>query len=508
VTEASIAHLLDLAASRHPDRVAVIDGAGRLSYAALRDRTRAIAAAWRDAGVVRGDRVSLLDHNSWFYVAAYFASAWLGAVLNPINTRLAPHEIEDILGDAEPRVVVASKPFAELARASSGSRRILVAEVLGAASDDPDLAPAEVAAHDLAHLYYTSGTTGRSKGVMLTHDNVLRHAEGAVAALGLGPADRWGHIAPMFHLADAWATFAITMVGGVHVMTPRFDVAPVLELIQRERVTVTNLVPTMLNLLVKHEGRGAYDLTSMRLVLSGGAPIAPEVVAAVLSTFGCEYAQTYGLTETSPYLTLGLLPAHLKRLPAAEQLHYRARTGRPVPTAMAEVEVVDAQGAPVPHDDASVGEIRARGATVSPGYWRRPEETAAAHRGGWFYTGDLAVVDGEGFVNIVDRKKDMILTGGENVYSIEVEHALYAHPAVLEAAVYGVADATWGEVVAAAVVLRPGRSASADELSDFCRERIAGYKLPRLYSWLAELPRTGSGKIAKRLLRDGHAQPS
>jgi acyl-CoA synthetase (AMP-forming)/AMP-acid ligase II len=222
-------------------------------------------------------------------------------------------------------------------------------------------------------------------------------------------------------------------------------------------------------------------------------------VRAVLDVLGCEYAQTYGMTETSPYLTLGILPEHLRGLDEAELLRLRARTGRPF--GEVELEVVDEHGRRVPPDDRTVGEIRVRGATVTPGYWNRPDETAAAIRGGWLYTGDLAVIDAHDLVNIVDRRKDVILTGGENVYSTEVENALHEHPAVLEAAVFGTPDETWGERVNAAVVLREGREASARELIDFCRARIAAYKAPRAIEFVAELPRTGSGKISKLALR-------
>jgi acyl-CoA synthetase (AMP-forming)/AMP-acid ligase II len=333
---------------------------------------------------------------------------------------------------------------------------------------------------------------------MLTHHNVWTHALAAIAELQLSDRDTWAHVAPMFHLADAWATFAITWVGGCHVMVPKFDAAETLATFERERVTLTNLVPTMLNLMVKHPDRTRFDYGSLRLILSGGAPIAPAVVAAIVETFGCEYVQTYGMTETSPYLTLSLLKPHLRALPAAERLRFSAKTGRPF--IAVELKVVKEDGKPVQTDEAEVGEILVRGPTVTPGYWQCPEETRAAFDDGWLRTGDLAVMDAEGYLTIVDRKKDMIITGGEKVYSTEVEHVLYQHPAVLEAAVFGTSDPTWGELVNAAVVLRPGSTASADELDAFCRERLAGFKWPRRITFLAELPKTGSGKIMKRAL--------
>jgi fatty-acyl-CoA synthase len=335
--------------------------------------------------------------------------------------------------------------------------------------------------------------------VMLTHANVGVHALGTIAELGFRDSDTWGHIAPMFHLADAWATFALTWVGGRHVMLPRFEAGAALALIERERVTVSNLIPTMLNLMVNHPEATRFDLRCQRLVLSGGAPIAPELVRRILATFGGDYVNTYGMTETSPYLTLSLLKESLRQLPPEEQLIYKAKTGRPFITV--ELKVVREDGQSVAADEREVGEIRVRGATVTPGYWNRPEETAQAFRDGWLCTGDLAVVDGEGYVTIVDRKKDMICTGGENVYSTEVENALYTHPAVLEAAVFGVPDAKWGEAVKAAVVLKPGEQVTEVELIAHCKARLAGYKAPKSVDFLTELPRTGSGKITKQALR-------
>jgi fatty-acyl-CoA synthase len=303
----------------------------------------------------------------------------------------------------------------------------------------------------------------------------------------------------MFHLADAWATFAITAVGGRHVFLPHFAPAPALDLLVDERVTITNLVPTMLHRMVAEPGAGARDY-ALRVMLSGGAPSAPEVVRRILQTFRCDYVQTYGMTETSPYLTLGLLPPELQRLPPDEQLSWKCKTGRAF--AGIELRVVADDGSDVPRDGRTAGEILVRGATVTPGYWRDPAATAAAFDAdGFLFTGDLATIDEHGFVDIVDRKKDVIKTGAESVYSIEVENALHEHPAVLECAVFGLPDPTWGERVAAAVVLRSGHSATADELISFVRERIAAYKAPRRMFFRDALPRTGSGKIQKRVLR-------
>jgi acyl-CoA synthetase (AMP-forming)/AMP-acid ligase II len=363
---------------------------------------------------------------------------------------------------------------------------------------------------DPANIYYTSGTTGHQKGVVLTHRNISSHALATVAELGLAETDVWAHVAPMFHLADAWATWAITMVGGRHVMVGSFQPNRVLQTFVTERVTVTNLGPTMLNDLVGEPAARALDFPELRLIMSGGAPISPRLVRRIVETFRCEYVQTYGLTETSPYLTFSLLTEQLKSLPPDEQMRFRSRTGRPA--LGVQLRVVDEHGRDVPSDDRTVGEIVARGDRITPGYWRLPKATEEAFRGGWFHTGDLATIDHHGFLNIVDRAKDVILTGGEVVYSTEVENALSEHPAVSEVAVVGVPDERLGERVHAVVVVALGRAVSADDLIGHCRDRIAHYKCPRSVATVGALPRTGSGKISKKSIREmildrGHDDP-
>jgi acyl-CoA synthetase (AMP-forming)/AMP-acid ligase II len=256
----------------------------------------------------------------------------------------------------------------------------------------------------------------------------------------------------------------------------------------------------MLNLMIKHPRVSAYDYSSLRVILSGGAPIAPELVRQISETFGCDYIQTYGMTETSPYLTLSILKEHLRNLPPEEQLNYKAKTGRPFMAV--DLQVVDENGIPVATDNQQVGEIWVRGDTITPGYWNRPEETEKAFHEGWLRTGDMAVVDVEGYVNIVDRKKDMIISGGENIYSIEVENVLYQHPKVLEAAVFGVPDEKWGEAVKAAVVMKDNETATEREIIHFCKENQASFKAPKSVDFLKELPKTGSGKIYKKGLRE------
>jgi len=474
------------------------------------------------SGIIRregggpGGPVAILHRNCHHYLETYFAAANLGAVLTPLNNRLTTGEISRILEDSGARVLVTERCFEQLASGavsalSSHQPRLIFSEQCdsrntgssGEITDGFDVRKNAGPFRDMpAQLYYTSGTTGAPKGVILTHGNVSSHAESAIAELDLAERDIWLHAAPLFHLADAWATWAITMVGGRHVILSEFDPGPVFDIIEAEGVTITNLVPTMLAMLVHHPGADGGKLKSMRRILSGGAPMAPELLRRVESLFPCEYVQTYGLTETSPYLTLSLLNEELRRLPEDKQQYYRSTTGRPMRGV--EVKVVDPDGAEIARDSRTVGEIVARGPTVTPGYFNRPEETKRAFRNGWFHTGDLARVDPAGYLTIVDRLKDVINTGGEQVYSTEVENVLYAHPSVKDAAVFAVPDETWGEVVRAAVVVAGDEVTNGEQLLAHCRTRLASFKVPRDIDFLKALPRTGSGKTDKKALREPH----
>jgi acyl-CoA synthetase (AMP-forming)/AMP-acid ligase II len=503
--------ILARAARHHAGATAVVEGDRSLTYGELAGRVAAFANRLRAAGLRPGDRVALLAPNSLLFLESYFAAAHAGLVLVPLNFRSHPEGLSRVLAHAEARLLVAAPRFEALATAaawdpeSGAPPRLLVADPAFDAELDhearrgPASAAHESRPADPAHLYYTSGTTGDPKGVILTHQNVASHARLAAAALKLAASDVWAHIAPMFHLADAWATFAITDVGGRHVMVPDFEPGPILDLLA-DGVTLTNLVPTMLGDLVHRTDAAARQYRSLRLMLSGGAPIAPALVEKVMATFRCDYVQTYGLTETSPYLTMSLLPERLAALPPAEQFALRCRTGRPLEGV--EVRVVRDDGSDVSPDGREVGEVICRGETVTPGYWRNPAATESAFRDGWLLTGDLANVDGEGFLQIVDRRKDVIKTGGETVFSTEVEKILHGHPAVLEAAVVGVPHERWGEAVVAAVVARAGSSAGEAALIDHCRAHLGSHQVPKRIVFVTALPRTGSGKIAKRLLRD------
>ena len=502
----------------YPEKIGVVDGERLYTYQQVGERVAGLARFFQNRGLRQEDRISILEVNSHAFLEAYYAAAGIGAIINPLNYRLAAGEVAFILKDAGSRWLIAATRFAELVTGvlkegvplegvlwigdtPDKSDTIEFQNFEGAVSANVgDFEPVPVDEDRVAHLYYTSGTTGRPKGVMLTHKNVCSHALGTIAELKLVDTDVWGHIAPMFHLADAWATFAVTWVGARHVMVGQFEAEAVLATIEKQKITLSNLIPTMLNLMIKNPRVVEYDFSSLREILSGGAPIAPELVRSIMETLGCDYIQTYGMTETSPYLTFSILKDHLKALPPDAQLKYKSKTGRPA--IGVDLKVVDEQGIPIAADEQQVGEIWVRGDTITPGYWNRPEETANVFFDGWLRTGDLATLDPEGYVNIVDRRKDMIVTGGENVYTTEVENVLYLHPKILEAAVFGVPDERWGEAVYAAVVLKAGETATADEIIAFCKERQASYKAPKSIVFLDELPKTGSGKIYKKGLRD------
>jgi fatty-acyl-CoA synthase len=496
-------------------KIGVVDGDKRFTYAEFGERSRRLAGAIQRLGVRRGEVVSFLTYNTHHLLEAYYGVLQAGAVLNPINIRLHPNDIQYVLNHAESRALVFHRDFASLVQTIRGGletvREFVVLEPDGAppagAADyeallrgvPPLAADPDVDENGMAELFYTSGTTGRPKGVALTHRSLYLHA--LYAIIGTGDTDRTVllHIVPMFHVNGWGGPHTITAVGGTHVMLRKIDPVEIFRLIQAERVTDIRGVPAIFNALVNHPDRGRYDLSSLRMALSGGAPPPPALVKAAQERLGCEFMVGYGLTETSPVLTLAKLKAHLSSEPLERQLERRARTGHPI--LGVEIRVVDENGRDVPADGVAVGEIITRSNVVMEGYFKDPQATAAAIRDGWFHTGDMANIDAEGSVNIVDRKKDIIISGGENISSVQVENALYAHPAVFECAVIPVPDEKWGEVPKALVVLKPGATASEEDLLQFCRGRLAGFMVPKSVEFRSALPKGGTGKILKSELR-------
>ncbi len=510
---------LERAAQLYCDHIAIVDGKKVITYRDLYELVQALAAGLRDLGITRGDVVACLSPNCHEYLTLYFACSMLGAILNPLNFRLSAKEILDITRHSNTSVLFAHSDFAStvtelvdlgfkpqhtvwLGRPTAPTLALLpstkyepfVIQHMGMDVEAPFMAP-----HDLAQLYYTSGTTGEAKGVMLTHGNVSHNALGAVAELKLTDNDTWLHVAPMFHLVDAWAVFAITWVGGRHVFLPYFKDKQVLATLAKEQITMTALVPTMLASLLKCPELKNYHYTNLRTIMTAGSPVAPELVRQTMELFGCDYVQFYGMTETSPFLTVSIPLESQKDWPQEKLLAVKSSTGRPFIGAL--VKVVRDDLTEVARNGKEVGEVIASGPNITRGYWKNPETTANTIKNGWIFTGDLAVVDEYGFINVVDRKKDMIITGGENVYSTEVEYIIYEHPGVLECAVIGIPDTYWGEIVKAVIVAKPGVVIKEEDITALVKKRLAGYKSPRIVEFVPELPKTGSGKIAKRMLK-------
>ena len=507
---------LRYAEQQFPGKTAVVCDAHRFSYAEFAGRTARLAGALRQAGIQPGDRVAFLSANCHRLLEAYYGVLEAGAVLLPLNIRLAPLELAYILNDSEAKVLFLEGQFLSVVE----SFRTSVAGVQSCILLDGEpqaswleprnyealLAQAQpwqadisrIDENALGELFYTSGTSANPKGVMLTHRNIYLHALNVAVAFHTGADTVALHTIPLFH-ANGWGVaHSLTFVGATHVMIHRFDPEEVLRLIARERVHEFSLVPTMATALVNCPTRKNYDLSSLRRISIGGAASSPTLIREMEEAFGCDCYSGYGLTETAPVLTTARmkLGADWK----GEQRYVnQARTGYAIQGV--EVRVVDSTGRDVPRDGKSIGEIIARSDGVMAGYWKQPEATAQVLRDGWFYTGDMATMNEDGYLLIVDRAKDIIVSGGENISSLELEKTLAAHPAVYENAVIPVPDAKWGEVPKALVVLKPGAQAGEQELLEFCRSRIAHYKCPRSVEFLDALPKTGTGKILKKELR-------
>ncbi|MBI5263561.1 MAG: long-chain fatty acid--CoA ligase [Bradyrhizobium sp.] len=493
----------------NPNGLATVCGDNRRTWREVGDRVARLAGGLRARGIALGDRVAVLSLNSDRYLELYLAAGWAGAVIVPLNIRWSALENEDALRDCRAGILFVDKAFApigaQLAKAIPGLKLIYADdgdvpsgiegyEAVIARSEPVEDAMRE--GKDLAGIFYTGGTTGRSKGVMLSHHNLMANAFNALSE-GLFPAGCiYLHAAPMFHLANGAAMYSLLLSGGSNVMIQSFTPEGVMAVIQNTRVTDVLLVPTMIQMFVDHPAIGNYDLSSLKRVLYGASPISEAVLdRAAKALPHVAFTQAYGMTELSPIATLLHWKEHIGEGRAKGRHRGAGRA-----TLGCEVRIVDDNDQPVPF--GTVGEIVARGDNVMMGYWERPEETARAVINGWMHTGDGGFMDKDGFVYVVDRVKDMIISGGENVYSVEVENALAQHPAVLSCAVIGIPDEQWGETVHAIVVKRAGGEVSATELIEFTKARIAGYKCPRSVEITeAPLPLSGAGKVLKRELR-------
>jgi len=495
-------NLLENTCRVFPDKMAVVCGSRRFTYLQFKSRVDKIAGSFHSLGIKRGDRIAIFHQNCHIFLESYFGAAKIGAVLVPINCRLSLRDLFFILNDSQAEMLIIQSEFYNPADRDKYDVPLIKVVEEGTMEDDidaKDMEPEALIDADIAQLYYTSGTTGHPKGVILTHGNNLEHARAAVGEFSLTPGDIWLHVSPLFHLADAWAVWAMTLAAATHVMIPCFESQAVLQAIENHNVTLSNFIPTMLNILVNTSGVQKHDFSSLRLILSGGGPIARDVVRKVMKIFGCDYMQTYGMTETSPFLTISKLSDDMAAMSFDEKLHYKSKTGRPF--SGIQLKVVKESGQEVLPNERDVGEILVKGKSVTPGYWKLPAETAKRIQNGWLHTRDLAVVDPIGFITIVDRMDDQILSGGENVYSIEVEDVLYSHPAVHEAAVFGLPDPHWGEIVTA-VIVKNQEKLEENDVIKFCKEKLAPFKSPKKVYFTDELPKTGSAKIHKYKLRE------
>jgi fatty-acyl-CoA synthase len=489
----------------------------RFTYREFNERSDRLSQALLSLGLDRGDRVAFLSLNCHRLLEAYYGVPQIGAVLLPLNIRLSPEELTYILNDAGPRLLFFDPEFVAMVETMRPQLKS-IEHFIALRDSKPDwahpcfydellaaAAPREIDftlidENSVAELFYTSGTTAHPKGVMLTHRNLYLHALYTAVALGGGDREVHVYTVPLFHV-NAWgAPHILPMTGGRNVMIKKFDPHTLLELIQRERITRLHMVPAMAIALINHPHFARYDLSSVRHVMLGGAPASVTLIRQLEERIpSCVAKGGYGLTETSPVLTIAHTKEHLANDSEETQARRKATAGFAIPGG--EIRVVDFQGRDIKPDRQQVGEVIVRGDVVMEGYWKQPEETERVIREGWFHTGDLATIDEEGYVLIVDRAKDMILSGGENIASAEIERVIYGHPAVLECAVIPVPDEKWGEVGKALVALKAGSRTSEPEILDHCRKHLAGFKVPKSVEFMEALPKGGTGKILKKVLR-------
>ncbi len=499
----------------NPDHEAVVDGDRRLNYAQLHARVAAMGTGLDRIGIQPGEVVSMLAFNSQEHLEAWLGLPAHGRVFNDLNIRLSEAEQAFMADDCGAVALVVDDDHLERGRElleQCPSMRLLIhigagqapegtvgweELVSGPAATFPDLED-----DTLAAIVYTGGTSGRPKGVMLSHRNLLSNAKQYTIAITHRPSDRYLHVLPMFHVADTSQTYALTWAGGTHVMLPSFRPDAVARVIEEERITLLQLVPTTIAMLLDDPDAALRDLSSLRLLFYAASPMPAELQRRAMARLDCEFCQLYGMTEAAPLVTQCTMEDH--RRGAAGEEPYASRlpsAGAPILGVQTEVRN-PSTGEPVP--DGTPGEIWVRGPNVMLGYWNLPEATAEALTpDGWYRSGDMAYSDANGYLFIVDRLKDMIVSGGENIYSTEVELALYEHPAVGEAAVFGVPSPKWGEAVHAMVVVRDGFDTTEEELIEHARTLIAGFKVPRSIEVRHEpLPKTAAGKIMKRELRE------
>lgn len=496
---------------QQPTRIATICGERKQTYATFVDRCARLAGALQGLGMAKADRVAMLAFNSDRYLEFYFGTWWGGGAVNPVNIRWSAAEIAYSLDDCGTRILIVDEQFKHHVPELRSRSKSLEVVIYAGDADLPEgmlsyeslLAagqPVEDAGchgDDLAGVMYTGGTTGFPKGVMLSHENLASNALAWASARMTAPDATTLLIAPMFHIAAGVTMNATMLVGGTFVLCPVFTPQATLAAVQTHKISHLILVPTMIQLTVDHADAERADLSSVRVLAYGGSVISEAVLKRAMHRFpNAGFYQVYGMTELAPIATVLTAEDHRRALADSQSTLLRAagRAGL-----ISEIRVVDADGREVPRGE--VGEVTVRGPGVMLGYWNKTDATLAALRDGWMHTGDAGKMDESGYLYIVDRVKDMIVSGGENVYSAEVENALARHPAVAACAVIGIPDDKWGEAVHAVVVVKPTMQTTAEELVAHCHTLIAGYKCPRSIEFREALPVTGAGKIQKTELR-------
>ena len=498
-------------------REAVVDRELRLSYAQFFDRCDRWSSALQQLGITPGDRVAYIAPNTHAQLESFYAVPQIGAVLVPINYRLAADDFAYIINHSGARIVCAHSDYldavdsirAQLPKveqfiALEGSQDGWLDYEAMLSDASPDFARPEIGENDLISINYTSGTTSRPKGVMITHRNAYMNVVGTLMHHSMTANDRYLWTLPMFH-ANGWTfVWIVTAVGATHVCLPKVEPRAIFELMQREQISMFCAAPTVLIGIANAPEELRRNARRGVRLFTAGAPPAAATIERIEGEFGWELTHVYGLTETSPFITIcEPLPEHSKLSPR-ERAAMKSRQGVELITS-GELIVMDDDGNEVPHDGQTLGEIAVRGNVVMAGYYNDPEATAKAMRDGWFHSGDAAVVHPDGYAEIRDRLKDVIISGGENISSVEVEGVLLRHPAVQEVAIVGMPHEKWGEAPHAFVVLREGATATEAELRQFARDNLAHFKAPQWVSFVHELPKTATGKIQKYVLRGGGA---
>ncbi len=509
MTAVNLTHILEKTAHQHPDERALLFKDKSLTWHQYLMHAQQLGGALKAFGLQAGDRVAALSFNSDRLAELFYGPFYANTIFVPLNFRLSSNELLTCMQDCTPRLLFVGDGFVDTAReiaqaCESCEHLVYMGEgelpagfldyeaVLSAATPAPRC---DSGGDDVAVLFYTGGTTGKPKGVMLTHDNLFINAIAAISAYRFESGGQFLQVAPIFHAAAGSRMYSLAMASCCAVLLDKFDPQETAALIEKEKITDGLFVPTMLNMMLNADSFENYDLTSLKRISYGAAPMPEALIRQVIARLPhVTFFQGYGMTEAAPMVTILSPEAHELGGPLADKL---SSVGKPVPHC--DLRIVDEEGNDLPA--LATGELVVRGPNFLKGYWGLPEITSEVLRDGWYHTGDAGYIDEDGFVFLVDRIKDMIISGGENIYSAEVESAIYEHPAIRECAVIGIPHEKWGEAVHAIVTLKAGQTIDSNQLIDFCRERIARYKVPRSLEVIDEMPLSGASKILKTELR-------